>query len=115
MSRKQGQSAPKHLKPATRRWVRQVLNDWVLEEHHRKLLIAAGATWDRGEEARLIVDREGQTYQDRFGQPRMRPEVLVERDCKALFAKLLRELDLDITLPVASSRPPALRSIKGGK
>jgi hypothetical protein len=116
MKRNQAQMTTKHLKPQTRRWFRDVTGRWILEQHHERILLNACEAWDRGEEARLIVDREGQTYNDRFGQPKLRPEVLVERDCKALFAKLVRELDLDLEAPKeAGSRPPALRSIRGGK
>lgn len=114
MKQKPTQSAPKHLKPATRRWVREVLGTWVLAEHHRRLLILAAEAWDRSMNAREVIDEQGATYFDRFGQPKMRPECLIERDAKASFSRLLRELDLDIEIPTASSRPPALRSIKGG-
>lgn len=115
MKANQQQMSTKHLKPATRRWVRDVNSRWVLESHHRRILLHAAEAWDRGEEARRVVDREGQTYLDRFNQPKLRPEVLVERDMKTLFAKLVRELDLDLEAPKELSRPPALRSIGGKK
>jgi len=92
-----------------------VLQTWVLEEHHRRLLVLAGEAWDRSTNARTIIDQQGAVYFDRFGQPKIRPECLIERDAKATFARLLRELDLDLEGPAASSRPPALRSIKGGR
>jgi hypothetical protein len=113
MNAKAMQNAPKHLKPATRRWVRDVLRGWELEEHHRRILISAGEAWDRGTAAREVIERDGATYLDRFGQPKMRPEVLIERDMKSLFARLIRELDLDIQAPGEASRPPSLRSIRG--
>ena len=109
------QTAPKHLKTATRRWCRSVMERWCLEEHHRRLLVLAAESWDRSEGARKVIDEQGAVYFDRFGQPKMRPECLIERDAKATFSRLLRELDLDLEAPAASSRPPALRSIRGGK
>lgn len=38
----------------------------------------------------------GLTYEDRFKQPRVRPEVAIERDGRIAFARLVRELRLDV-------------------
>lgn len=112
MREKPEQISTKHLKPNTRRWVRGAMVQWELEAHHVRLLIAAGEAWDRAEAARKILDKDGLTYQDRFGQPKARPEAVIERDSKTLFARLIRELDLDISPPAEASKPPALRSIR---
>jgi len=98
---------PAHLQPATRKWWRSVQNEYVLQPHHRRLLSLAGEAWDRGQEAREILDREGLTYVDRFGSPRARPEVAVERDSRLSFARLLRELALDVD-PPSEARGPLL-------
>jgi P27 family predicted phage terminase small subunit len=98
--------APKHLKPPTRRWWSSVVSGYVLAEHHERLLTAAGESWDRAQQAREIVSTEGMVISDRFGQPKEHPAVRIERDCKALFAKLIRELALDLD-PPAESRPPS--------
>ena len=51
------------------------------------------------------------TFIDRFGSPRTRPEVAIERDARLAFARLVRELDLDCEPPASSgSRPPSLIS-----
>src|SRR3954447_1015673 len=39
------------------------------------------------------------TYLDRFKQPRGRPEIAIERDSRLRFARLLRELALDVSDP----------------
>ena len=106
--------APKHLKPGTQRWWRAVVTDWQLEEHHIRLLTRAAETWDRGEQARELVDREGLTVQTREGGSKLHPAVRVESDCRLAFARLIRELDLDLDPPTEASRPPRLRSIVGG-
>lgn len=98
---------PKHLRKPTQTWVKSVLSDYDLEEHHFKLLIAAAESWDRLCAAREIVDAEGMTFTDRFGQPKARPEVAIERDSKVVLARLLRELALDA--PASDSRPPRTR------
>ena len=87
--------APRHLRRATAAWWRSVLRDYDLEEHHLRLLSAAAESWDRAQEAREALERHGLTFEDRFGQPRVRPEVPIERDNRLAFARILRELDLD--------------------
>ena len=103
---------PKHLRAATQRWWSDVVSDWTLEQHHVRLLTLLAESWDRSEQAREAIVADGLTTMDRFGQVRIHPAVNVERDAKITFARLLRELDLDIDGPTESSRRPAmLRSI----
>jgi P27 family predicted phage terminase small subunit len=99
---------PMHLEAKTRKWWRNVLEDYELEEHHVKLLTLAAEAWDRCQEARRILDENGLTYTDRFGCPRARPEVAIERDSRIAFARLLRELALDLEPPEEPGRPPRL-------
>jgi phage terminase small subunit len=75
-----------------------------------RLLVLACQAWDRAEQAREILAREGLTFMDRFDCPHARPEVAVERDSRLAFARLVRELDLDISAPAEPSRPPGIRS-----
>lgn len=103
--------APKHLRPATKRWWSNVVGTYLLEEHHLRLLQLAGEAWDSAQQARETIRKEGQSYQDRFGAPRLHPAVNVERDARLAFARLIRELDLDIEPSSgAGPRPPGLRS-----
>jgi len=106
--------APGHLQPATRKWWRSVASDYVLESHHLRLLTLAAEAWDRCQQARELLAVNGLTFEDRWGQPHGRPEIAVERDSRLAYARLLRELDLDIEAPRGSPRPPALRSNDGG-
>lgn len=107
MSATKPTKAPMHLKPATRRWFDGVIAGYELEPHHLKLLLAAAESWDRADDARRILATEGLCITDRFNQRRAHPMVNVERDMKGLFARLVRELGLDIEGP-ADSRPPRL-------
>jgi hypothetical protein len=101
-----------HLRPATRRWIEHVREHWVLDQHHDRLLVLAGEAFDRATAAREAIDKHGITYTDRFGAPRTRPEVAVERDARLAFARLLRQLDLDA--PGVPSSPLALGPRRGG-
>src|SRR5262245_21880114 len=88
-------SAPKHLKPQTRRWFSSVCDERVVEPHHVRVLQVAGELWDRKEAARSVLETNGLTYQDRFGCPRPRPEVAMVRDAELGFLRAVRELGLD--------------------
>ena len=79
-----------------------------LESHHLRLLQAACESWDRLQAARVVLDRDGISYVDRFNAPRARPEVAVERDAKVSFARLVRELNLDGAPGPDAPRPPAI-------
>ena len=103
-------SPPKHLQPNTKAWFKNVIADYDLEEHHVRLLTLACESWDRCVQAREAIAEHGLTITDRFGFPRARPEVAIERDAKISFARLCRELDLDTEATPENPRPPALRS-----
>ncbi len=101
--------APRHLALTTRRWWEHVTADWSLEQHHIRLLTLAGESWDRDVEAREALKTHGLTFDDRWGQPHSRPEVGIERDSRLAFARLIRELALDVELPGDDLRPPTIR------
>jgi phage terminase small subunit len=101
---------PPHLKPTTRDWFSQIVADYDLESHDLKLLILAGESWDRGVEAREALAKHGLTFTDRWGNPKGRPEIAVERDSRIAFARLCRELDLSENAGPLAPRPPALQS-----
>ena len=67
--------APSHLRPATKKWFKSVLADYELEGHHTRLLTLAAEALDQAQTAREVLDKDGQTFVDRFGQPKERPEV----------------------------------------
>lgn len=99
--------APTHLTKPTADWWESVASDYSLEPHHLRILTLAGEAWDRGVQAREALAKHGLTYVDRFKQPHARPEVGIERDSRIAFARLVRELALDIEEP-GESRPPII-------
>ena len=102
-------SAPSHLNAPTKKWWKVVVAEYALLPHHLRLLQLAGESWDRGAAARKVLARKGLTFDDRFGAPRPRPEIAIERDSRTAFARLVRELDLDTEAPIEPHRPPSLR------
>jgi P27 family predicted phage terminase small subunit len=102
---------PNHLTAETAHWWRQVVSEYELQPHHLKILEAAADSWDRMAQARATVLADGLTVEGGTG-PKQHPCVAIERDARAAFARLIRELDLDepVPPPAAYMRPPALRS-----
>ncbi len=97
---------PAHLRPESSDWFRSVVSEFDLERHHLHLLILACESLDRATQAREAITAHGTTFTDRYGQPRARPEVQIERDSRIAFARLLRELGLDVEGPTEAPRPP---------
>src|SRR5258705_5915768 len=97
--------APKHLQPETRGWWREVVGGWELETHHRMVLTMAGTAWDRAEQARELVEQHGLATQTAAGGWKCSPFAKVEAEAMITFARLLRELDLDIAPPSEARRP----------
>lgn len=98
---------PPHLSEASAKWFADVVAEFALEPHHLKLLALAAESWDRCTAARVAIQEHGMTFTDRFGQPRSRPEIQIERDSRIAFCRTLRELALDVNEP-GDNRPPAL-------
>ena len=103
--------APLHLSPAMRSWWDAIVRDYELDVHHLKILEAAADAWDRMVQARIQLATDGLTVQGVHG-PKTHPAVNVERDSRAAFARLIRELDLDESTPAPARYvpPPSLRS-----
>ena len=97
---------PEHLSEGMRSWWSEVVGRYVLEPHHFKLLRQAAECWDLAQGAREVLEAEGTTYFDRFGQPKPRPEEQVWRGNVTLFARLCRELQLEP--PADEPRPPRM-------
>ena len=104
------QTPPTHLSSETALWWRSVMAEYALEPHHIRLLTLAAEAYDSAQDARQVLQREGKIFIDRFDQPKPRPEVAIQRDSAIGFARMLRELDLDIAAPTDRARPPSLLS-----
>jgi phage terminase small subunit len=99
---------PRHLSASTRKWFSSVVTEFVLEDFHLRLLELCCVAWDRAQSARRGIKKHGLTYKAVNGDIRPRPEVLIERNSMVTFARLLRELALDVPPPGAEVRLPRL-------
>ena len=96
------------LHPGTRKWIASVKAEFVLSEHHDMVLELAGRAWDRACDAAQDIAVSGLTFVDRLGNLRPRPSCKIENESTIIFARMLRELALDVELP-AALRPPTIR------
>ena len=97
--------APVFLAEAGRTFWTRVLREFELDGPSLELLALACKQADRAAEARAILAAQPLTYRDRFDAPKEHPAVAIERNATIAFARLVRELALDVE-PPADSRPP---------
>jgi len=90
---------PRHLSRRMKAFWRLIFATRKLEPHEEAIFLNACLSFDRAEAARKVLQKEGLTFVDRFGQPRSRPENLVEHNNRLLFARLLKQLNLDVRWP----------------
>ena len=85
---------PAHISKETRAWIVDVLEGWDFSPELYEVVVMAAEAKDRYEAARKVLSAKGTTYIDRFGAPRSRPEVAIERDSRIAFLRCLSALDL---------------------
>ena len=93
------------LEPSTRKWITSLKKRFVLEDYHERLLILAGQAWDRAQQARRIIEKQGSILDDRWGQKKPHPSVQIEAQSMLNFSKLLRESGIDLEKS-EGPRPP---------
>ena len=90
--------APKHLSAEARRIWRRVLREWQLGEAELLLLQQALEAYDRVQQAREILEREGLVVRTKkTGAHHMHPAYRIESDARAAMTRALRALNLKIT------------------
>jgi P27 family predicted phage terminase small subunit len=94
---------PDHLSEQSKEWWRAVNEQYDLEPHALLLLKVAAETWDRLQQAREVIDREGLTVPTKNGL-KTHPAIGIERDSRLAFARIVRELNLDLPVEAPSHR-----------
>ena len=86
---------PKCLKAAAKKMWNRLLEDFQIDDSAGlSLLESACICYQRAEDARKQVQREGLTIKDRFEQIRPHPCCAIERDARAAMVAALRALKL---------------------
>jgi P27 family predicted phage terminase small subunit len=107
---------PEHLSPTMQDWWNTVVTTFVLEAHHLRLLEAACDAWDEMVLGRETLRKEGLVVSTGAGGTKKNPIADIVRDSRIAFARLVRELDLDVEMPKQDRRewPPKLKSNRNG-
>jgi P27 family predicted phage terminase small subunit len=73
-----------------------VQREWSLDPAGLELLRLACEAMSRADECAEVVNREGATYRDKWGQPRAHPSALLERDYRGQAARHLAALGVSL-------------------
>src|SRR5690606_40606795 len=106
---------PKGLAAGGARLWRAVCRDYELEPVDLQRLATACLALDRAETAAAELRRDGIITTMPSGAKRPHPAVRIESEARTLLLRGLRELDIDASAIPEAKRPPALRSIPGGR
>jgi P27 family predicted phage terminase small subunit len=98
---------PTGLKYMGRKFWKETLQNFELSDpHDLEMLKMAGSCLDRMKENTETIEKTGRFFDDRFGQPKPHPAAKEIKDDAALFARLCREMGLDIE-PLSENRIPS--------
>lgn len=86
---------PAGLSRRTQRLWRAIVDAFDLDAASLAVLEEACRSLDRADQARALVEAEGITFRDRFGQIRPHPAVTIERDARGAAVRALDVLGLE--------------------
>jgi P27 family predicted phage terminase small subunit len=72
-----------------------VVQTWVLDGHHLRILQLAAETWDMSQSAREVLARDGLTVPTKDGGCKAHPLLTVATSARMQFASFIAQLDLD--------------------
>lgn len=103
---------PAGLSKSSRRLYDQTLERFDFEPSDLALFVHALGALDRANQARTEINATGSlTVANRFGEIRPHPLLVVERDCRAQYATILKQLGLEIP----EARPIRTTSYTGAR
>jgi P27 family predicted phage terminase small subunit len=89
---------PAGLSAEAKRWWSQIVEQYEVDDAAGfLLLVTAMESFDDMRKAQAILERDGMTIKDRWGQQRQHPASLTLRDSRNLMLRSLKALNLDVT------------------
>jgi len=88
--------APHHLSDEAARYWEELRLEWRIEDKAGLLILqTAMEAFDRMRAAQTNIKQDGITVVDRFGQAKPNPACVIERDSRAAFSSLIRQLGIE--------------------
>src|SRR5690349_11405914 len=99
---------PGHLSGEAKDWWGRIVREYGISDEAGLLLLqSAMESWDRVNECRVILKKEGLTVKDKYEQHRPHPAAGIERDSRKAMLAALKDLRLDVEpLRPGPGRPP---------
>jgi len=99
MAKKRARSpagAPSHLSAEAATYWEKLRLEWHIEDEAGLLILQTSMeAFDRMRAAQAKILEDGITVLDRFGQQKPNPACVIERDSRAAFANLIRQLGIE--------------------
>jgi phage terminase small subunit len=96
---------PRHLLSGGKRLWIDISGEYALEPHQFELLRSLCECLDRQELCRRQLKKDGLFSENRFGEVKPHPALREEREHRILYARLIRELNLDLEIPENPRKP----------
>jgi P27 family predicted phage terminase small subunit len=90
---------PRALSTSSKRWWQAIVGEYEPSHAELRLLETACRAHDRAERCRHLVDREGVTVKDRFGQQKIHPALVEERQQRDLCRRAISNLSFQAEAP----------------
>jgi P27 family predicted phage terminase small subunit len=103
-------TTPKHLSVAAKRLWKAITTGYEIDEPAAMVLQATLEAYDRREQARAAIEREGAVQTDRFGFRKPHPSVAIERDAAITMMRGFRLLGFDQEPRGDFARAPRVRT-----
>jgi P27 family predicted phage terminase small subunit len=99
--------APKNLSKEAQRWWRKIVDEYHIgDSGGLAILQVMCEAWQRMRQAQKILEVEGPTVTDRFGQSKAHPLCAIERDARSQVLQAIKSLNLDLEPLKEIGRPP---------
>ena len=99
--------APKHLKPDGRKLYRDLVTEYgITDAAGLALVTTAAECLDRMRAAQVAIEQHGEVVTDRYGQVKVNPAAVLEKDSRAGMLSALKALNLDLEPLQQVGRPP---------
>ena len=98
--------APSRLSKESQRWWRQIQQEYNITDRAGLLILLTSLeSLDRYREAQIAIKADGACFKDRWGQVKVNPMCIIEKDSRNAFYQGLKALNLDLEPLKAIGRP----------